>query len=277
MSMYNSNEVCLMTGVHDSHKHIVKALIFVVALITLLSFGYLVQAEEARGTDAVLPADTMNTTSTTLVASDAERWDEEGINDDVESIPTPSFEQVGVASWYGNKFHGRRTASGERYNMHAYTAAHKNLPFGTILRVTNLDNDKSVLVRINDRGPYIRGRIIDLSRAAAQEIGVTLHKVKIEEFKADATSGEPYALGFDSAMMPVAVPSEALSTLLATENFTEAMQAWLSNTSNGQKSYLVLHPIAENGTAVAKRKKTRAASYHYSIGVESESTLASNR
>lgn len=79
----------------------------------------------------------------------------------------------GPASWYGPGFHGRKTASGERYNQNALTAAHRTLPFGTNVSVTNLENGKSVIVRINDRGPYVRGRIIDLSKAAAIKIGLT--------------------------------------------------------------------------------------------------------
>ena len=78
----------------------------------------------------------------------------------------------GVASYYGKRFHGRRTANGERFDMTAMTAAHKTLPFGTYVRVTNRSNRRSVTVRINDRGPFIRGRTIDLSRAAAEEIGM---------------------------------------------------------------------------------------------------------
>ncbi|MDP1956473.1 MAG: septal ring lytic transglycosylase RlpA family protein [Polaromonas sp.] len=79
------------------------------------------------------------------------------------------FEQ-GKASWYGPRFNGRRTASGERYNMHELTAAHKTLPFGTVVRVRSLVNGKEVDVRITDRGPFSRGRVIDLSRAAAESI-----------------------------------------------------------------------------------------------------------
>ena len=75
--------------------------------------------------------------------------------------------QVGTASWYGGKFHGRRTASGERYNMHALTAAHRNLPFGTKVRVINLENNHRVIVTINDRGPFVKGRVIDVSKRAA--------------------------------------------------------------------------------------------------------------
>lgn len=80
--------------------------------------------------------------------------------------------QVGMASWYGPGFHGRRTASGEIYDQDALTAAHPSLPFGTRVRVTNLDNGRAVDVRITDRGPFAGGRIIDLSRAAARVIGL---------------------------------------------------------------------------------------------------------
>ena len=80
--------------------------------------------------------------------------------------------QSGVASYYGKRFHGRRTANGERFNMNALTAAHRSLPFGTKVRVTNPRNGRSVTVRINDRGPFHGGRNIDLSRAAAARIGM---------------------------------------------------------------------------------------------------------
>lgn len=79
---------------------------------------------------------------------------------------------TGVASYYGRRFHGRSTASGERFDMHGLTAAHRTLPFGSKVRVTNPRNGKSVVVRINDRGPFSGGRTIDLSRAAAEEIGL---------------------------------------------------------------------------------------------------------
>ena len=83
---------------------------------------------------------------------------------------TSSFK--GWASWYGPGFHGNRSASGEIYNQNALTAAHRTLPFGTKVRVTNLNNGLTVVVRINDRGPYIRGRIIDLSAASARLLGM---------------------------------------------------------------------------------------------------------
>jgi len=82
------------------------------------------------------------------------------------------FVQRGIASWYGTKFHGRDTSSGEVYNMHAMTAAHKTLPIPVYVHVKNLDNGSSTVVRVNDRGPFVSGRIIDLSYAAAKKLGV---------------------------------------------------------------------------------------------------------
>lgn len=87
--------------------------------------------------------------------------------------PTPSgYSEVGIASWYGPGFHGKTTANGELYNMYAFTAAHKTLPFGTVVKAVDLDTGRSVVVRINDRGPFIPGRIIDLSYAAAEALGI---------------------------------------------------------------------------------------------------------
>jgi rare lipoprotein A len=81
--------------------------------------------------------------------------------------------QTGAASWYGPGFHGRKTASGERFNTHGMTAAHRTLPFGTRVKVTNEKTGRAVVVRINDRGPYAHGRIIDLSQASARAIGIS--------------------------------------------------------------------------------------------------------
>lgn len=91
---------------------------------------------------------------------------------------------MGIASWYGPRFQGKRTANGERFNTNELTAAHKTLPFGTRVRVKSQVNGKEVVVRINDRGPFIRGRIIDLSYAAAQAIGlIGIKQVEIERLR----------------------------------------------------------------------------------------------
>ncbi|AWT48806.1 septal ring lytic transglycosylase RlpA family lipoprotein [Psychrobacter sp. YP14] len=90
----------------------------------------------------------------------------------VASNAVNKFKQSGRASWYGGKFHGRKTASGERFDMNSLTAAHPSLPFNTYLRVTNKGNGKSVVVKVNDRGPYHGNRVLDLSYAAAKQIGL---------------------------------------------------------------------------------------------------------
>lgn len=91
--------------------------------------------------------------------------------------------QIGVSSYYGKKFHGRPTANGEKFDMYALTAAHRTLSFGTKIRVTNLENGKRAIVRVNDRGPFVAGRVLDISYAAAREIdmiGTGTAMVKIE-------------------------------------------------------------------------------------------------
>jgi len=97
-----------------------------------------------------------------------------------KKVPYPPYEpgkeiryrETGIASWYGEDFHGRKTANGETYDMYAMTAAHRTLPFSTRVRVTNLENGNKTEVRINDRGPFVPGRIIDLSRSGAKELGM---------------------------------------------------------------------------------------------------------
>ena len=112
--------------------------------------------------------------------------------------PAPPVVQgeEGIASWYGNPFNGRQTSSGEIYNMYAMTAAHKTLPFGTVVRVHDLENGQSVTVRINDRGPFVKGRIIDLSYAAAQAMhmdGTAL--VRLEILNSNAVEAAPGVFG----------------------------------------------------------------------------------
>ena len=100
----------------------------------------------------------------------------------LEKIPAPSQPtqvETGLASWYGRRFHGKLTASGEIFNQEKFTAAHRTLPWGSRVKVTNLSNGKSVEVRINDRGPFVKGRIIDVSRAAARVLGIVKSGITI--------------------------------------------------------------------------------------------------
>jgi rare lipoprotein A len=101
------------------------------------------------------------------------------------------FRQKGIASWYGTKFHGKRTSSGEPYDMYAMTAAHKTLPLPTFVEVTNLDNGQKVIVKVNDRGPFHNGRVIDLSYSAATKLGIIANGTGNVEVKAISTSSKP--------------------------------------------------------------------------------------
>ncbi len=113
--------------------------------------------------------------SSAVLAQDGEATGEISIAEEALSAsPVEVIERLGSgrASFYGRRFHGRPTASGESFDMHAMTAAHRTLPFGSMIRVTNLANGRSVLVCINDRGPFHSNRVIDVSRAAATELGL---------------------------------------------------------------------------------------------------------
>jgi peptidoglycan lytic transglycosylase len=120
---------------------------------------------------------------------------EETVNENENNINKTiiSYVDKGVmtASWYGPRFHGKLTANGEVFDQLAFTAAHKKLKFGTLLKLTNLRNDKSIIVRINDRGPYISGRQLDLSKAAAFSLGMVergVAKLKVEQISLKGVS-----------------------------------------------------------------------------------------
>ena len=116
----------------------------------------------------------------------------------------------GQASWYGTKFHGKRTSSGERYDMFAMTAAHKTLPLPTYARVTNLNNGRSVIVKVNDRGPFVDGRIIDLSYAAAYKLGIIKNGTGFVEVSAiDPREPQDIPQGQVIAAAPLETPASA--------------------------------------------------------------------
>lgn len=132
-------------------------------------------------------------------------------------------EEVGIASWYGPKFHGRRTSSGEVFDMHQLTAAHRELPLGTWVEVTNLENGRSIQVRINDRGPFVAGRVLDLSYAAASAldmVGRGLAQVRIRPLAPVASrlaGPRPYTLQVGSFLeernaVAVKAPLDALTS-----------------------------------------------------------------
>ncbi len=148
------------------------------------------------------------------------------------------FKQRGHASWYGKKFHGRRTSSGERYDMFAMTAAHKTLPIPTYARVTNLSNGKSVVVRVNDRGPFHKGRIVDLSYSAASRLDLIKHgsaEVQLEVVDADGAPvpAAPVIAAAPEAPVPVAAPV-VVASVARTPRF---LQAGVFNDTNNALTF----------------------------------------
>jgi len=193
--------------------------IFVVVFVVVMSVSFFVQAHDAP-------------TDSRVVAANAPAM-----------VPAPMMEELsmsdvpdGLASWYGADFHGRRTASGARYDMNEFTAAHKSLPFGTLLRVVNEQTGKAVLVEVTDRGPFIRRRVIDLSRAAAQFIGVSVSPVEVDAIRRDDVA--KFYNGNDSTLMvftadykPLAVRAEAVKEVGTSGSLTSALR----NLSNGEQ------------------------------------------
>ncbi|MGZ8409999.1 MAG: septal ring lytic transglycosylase RlpA family protein, partial [Hyphomicrobium sp.] len=131
--------------------------------------------------------------------------------------PKENFEysEAGIASWYGTYFHGRQTANGEIYDMNALTAAHKTLPLPSVVRVTNLENGRSVKLRVNDRGPFVDGRIIDVSRRASQLLG--FHHHGVTRVKVDI-------VGDESRVLAQGAPDRSLKT--QTASLSAATRNW---------------------------------------------------
>lgn len=161
-----------------------------------------------------------------------------------------SYRERGYASWYGNKFNGYNTSNGERYDMYAMTGAHKTLPIPSYVRVTNLDNGKSVVVRINDRGPFHQGRIVDLSYAAAQRIGI--HKAgtgRVEVEIALPNDAAPIPRRADKAIAKQVESALPPGTYLQIGAFGQKNAAQQFAASIGTK---LTYPVAINSAASPK-------------------------
>ncbi len=152
------------------------------------------------------------------------------------------YQERGVASWYGKKFHGRQTASRERYNMYAMTAAHRALPLPTYVRVRNLRNNKSVVVRVNDRGPFVHNRIIDLSYAAAIKLdmirsGTSLVEITAITFdgtRGDQTTSQPVEIS------PIESPPAQPSSTPPQANVIFVQVGAFGERSNAERRHLLL-------------------------------------
>lgn len=176
------------------------------------------------------------------------------------------FKQRGKASWYGNKFHGNKTSNGEIYDMYAMTAAHKTLPIPSYVRVTNLSNNRSVIVRVNDRGPFAKGRIIDLSYVAAKKLDMIKHgTADVEIAVLHPDEPQRLAASSDGAMIQVGAFTDRNSARrLAQQLADDLKQSVKINEvlANGRRFYRVrLGPFATHSEVQGWLKKLRAHSY----------------
>ncbi len=163
------------------------------------------------------------------------------------------FKQTGTASWYGKKFHGRRTSSGEKYNMWAMTAAHPTLPLPTYVRVTHLESNKSIVVKVNDRGPFLHNRVIDLSYAAAHKLGIANQGVG----KVKVVAINPSRPSVPVASVPVAsVPAVPVPAPLLDESAYVAKQG-----SVGSNIFIQIGAFADKSNALSARSRIEFLGY----------------
>jgi rare lipoprotein A len=192
------------------------------------------------------------------------------------------YRERGIASWYGTKFHGRRTSSGERYDMYAMTAAHKSLPLPTYVEVTNLQNKRKVIVKVNDRGPFHENRIIDLSYAAAHKLGINRSGTGLVEVRAINTrEPEPEPV---VAAAPASAPAQTVATATTTTapaavNLFLQVGAFVSR-ANAEQLLGQLLNAAVNNVRISQLSSDEQILYRVRIGpiasVEEADRLAEN-
>jgi rare lipoprotein A len=156
------------------------------------------------------------------------------------------FEEIGNASWYGLKFHGELTSNGEVYNMYAMSAAHKNLPIPSYVKVTNLDNDKQIIVRVNDRGPFHKGRVIDLSYAAATKLGYAKKgtaRVKLELIRPEQ---DRVIVGVDGVLSEDKISHFIQVAAFSSKDSAKKLLAQLQSISNIPEVFIGSDSVGEN-------------------------------
>lgn len=169
------------------------------------------------------------------------------------------YKERGVASWYGEKFHGRSTSSQEPYDMHAMTAAHKTLPLPTYVRVRNLKNNKTVVVRVNDRGPFVDNRIIDLSYSAA---------IKLDMIKDGTSLVEVMALSYDEAPQTArdSAPQQTDDENATVEHQVFVQVGAFGDIDNAKRRFALLRDSGINGAFVHKDESRSPTLYRIRIG-----------
>lgn len=188
----------------------------------------------------------------------------------LDNLESKLFTLTGTSSHYADKFHGRLTANGETFNMNDFTCANKELPFGTILKITNLDNNKTTLVKVNDRGPYVNDRIIDLSYAAAKHIGnLGLPKIKAEGFATNhGVDKNTNYFGFSEDSDLITINQQDAEIISETTNWSEAIKLYraLKSKSNINSTYIFTE---------AHKKYYKKTNYKIGI-IKPEQLFASN-
>ena len=195
--------------------HTIRSLVFASVFLAVMSVSFLVEARDIPEGATVPSVDTDELVGPQVPVAMPVAMD------DIEN---------GLASWYGPGFHGRRTACGRRYDMNELTAAHKNLPFGTLVRVENATTGEAVVVEITDRGPYIKPRVLDLSKAAARKIGVGVTRVELEGIKPDSMrefylDNDSTVISITSDFAIVEVPYASLTDIRPKRTYAKAMKA----------------------------------------------------
>jgi rare lipoprotein A len=187
---------------------------------------------------------------------------------------TGTFKQRGIASWYGKKFHGQRTSAGEVYDMYAMTAAHPTLPIPSYARVTNLANHKSVVVRVNDRGPFLHDRVIDLSYAAAYKLGIIADgsaEVEVESINANTSINTIAASTVQSKPLENIVPASAVAApqIIAIANSDNSdtgiyLQLGAFKTQDAAEAYLakMRSELSDNGKQLKLTNKDGLVRVH---------------
>lgn len=182
-------------------------------------------------------------------------------------LPSLAFSQLGIASYYGDEFHGRSTASGEKYDKTAFTAAHKEFPFGTMVRVTRLDTKQSVTVKVNDRGPYIKGRIVDLSKAAADKLDMVKEghvEVKVEIVNGNTPAATTTVIANKAEELPTMTPTKKPTNTQATSATKVAASTIPQHNTTKQAvtttpKKVVTTPKGNNTATTAKTKTATTA------------------
>ncbi len=183
------------------------------------------------------------------------------------------YDEVGVASWYGKDFHGRLTANGERYDMHGLSAAHKTLPLGTVVRVTNLQNGRSVDLVVNDRGPFVNGRIIDLSYGAAKHLGSAaqgLAQVRVTavgSVSTDQSPAQPVQAVTVAASRPAPPIQQAVQQAVQAGGGYYVQVGVFSVEANARKVLADLHGRGYTGSRIEVQNRNGSRLYVVKAGI----------